>query len=55
MAITRRQFVTRLSTLAAAMGMSQVDLAKVTQAFAHGSVWAGAWTSKPAVSRSGRA
>lgn len=49
MAITRRQFVTRLSTLAAAMGMSQVDLAKVTEAFAHGSVWAGAWNSKPKV------
>ncbi len=49
MAITRRQFVTRLSTLAAAMGMSQVDLAQVTQAFAHGSVWSGAWTDKPKV------
>jgi len=31
------------------MGMSQVDLAKVTEAFAHGSVWAGAWNSKPKV------
>jgi len=50
MAITRRQFVTRLSTLAAAMGMSQVDLAKVTEAMAHGSVWAsGGWTNKPKV------
>ncbi len=50
MAITRRQFVTRLSTLAAAMGMSQVDLAKVTEALGHGSVWAsGGWTNKPKV------
>jgi hydrogenase small subunit len=53
MAITRRQFVTRLSTLAAAMGMSQVDLAQVTQAFAHGGAtgaWAGGdWTRKPKV------
>lgn len=49
MAITRRQFVTRLSTLAAAMGMSQVDLAQVTQAFAHGPAWSGAWTDKPKV------
>jgi hydrogenase small subunit len=50
MAITRRQFVTRLSTLAAAMGMSQVDLAQVTQAFAHGAAWnSGVWTDKPKV------
>lgn len=50
MAITRRQFVTRLGTLAAAMGMSQIDLAKVTEAFAHGSAWAGQpWTTKPKV------
>jgi Ni,Fe-hydrogenase I small subunit len=50
MAITRRQFVTRLGTLAAAMGMSQLDLAKVTEAFAHGSAWAGQpWTTKPKV------
>ena len=50
MAITRRQFVTRLSTLAAAMGMSQLDLAKVGEAFAHGSAWAGQpWTNKPKV------
>lgn len=53
MAITRRQFVTRLGTLAAALGVSQVDLAKVTEAFAHGGAagaWAGgAWTLKPKV------
>ena len=36
MAITRRQFVTRLGALAAAMGVSQVDLAKMTEALAHG-------------------
>lgn len=50
MAITRRQFVTRLGTLAAAMGVSQIDLARVTQAFAHGGAWdSGAWTDKPKV------
>ncbi len=50
MAITRRQFVTRLGTLAAAMGMSQVDMNSVVEAFAHGSAWAGApWTTKPKV------
>ena len=32
------------------MGMSQLDLAKVSDAFAHGSAWAGqAWTTKPKV------
>lgn len=32
------------------MGMSQLDLAKVSEAFAHGSAWAGQpWTSKPKV------
>ncbi len=32
------------------MGMSQLDLAKVSEAFAHGSAWAGAaWTTKPKV------
>ena len=49
MAITRRQFVTRLGALAAAMGVSQVDLAKITEAFAHGGIWTGAWTDKPKV------
>ncbi len=33
MAITRRQFVTRLGTLAAAVGMSQADLSRVASAF----------------------
>ncbi|MDP2234015.1 MAG: hypothetical protein Q8K89_10285 [Actinomycetota bacterium] len=47
MAITRRQFVTRLGALAAATGMGQADLAKITQAFAHGNtLWA---TKKPKV------
>ncbi|TLM99178.1 MAG: hypothetical protein FDZ75_00700 [Actinobacteria bacterium] len=50
MAITRRQFVTRLSTLAAAMGASQIDLAKITEALAHSGAWAsGGWTNKPKV------
>ena len=32
------------------MGMSQLDLAKVSEAFAHGSAWAGkSWTAKPKV------
>jgi Ni,Fe-hydrogenase I small subunit len=41
MAITRRQFVTRLSALAAAAGMSQGHLTKLTEAFAYGSFGAG--------------
>ncbi|MBE0476344.1 MAG: hypothetical protein IBX62_04505 [Coriobacteriia bacterium] len=47
MAITRRQFVTRLGTLAAAMGLSQMDIARVAQAFGH--VGAASWTEKPKV------
>jgi hypothetical protein len=51
MAITRRQFVTRLGALAAAVGMSQADLSKVTEAFAHtpGAPWGPGWTAKPKV------
>ena len=53
MAITRREFVTRLGALAAAMGVSQVDLAKMTEALAHGGAagtWSGGdWTNKPKV------
>ena len=49
MAITRRQFVTRLGTLAAALGVSQLDLAKITEAFAHGSPWGSTWYDKPQV------
>jgi hydrogenase small subunit len=41
MAITRRQFVATLGSMAAALGISQVDLAKVTEAFAAGGIWAG--------------
>jgi Ni,Fe-hydrogenase I small subunit len=51
MAITRRQFVTRLGALAAAVGMSQTDLSKLTEAFAHSSPWnsTGGWAEKPKV------
>lgn len=35
MAITRRQFVTRMGALAAAAGMSQASVAKLTEAFAY--------------------
>jgi hydrogenase small subunit len=50
MAITRREFVTRLGALAAAMGVSQVDLAKMTEAFAHtGGLWTTGWADKPKV------
>lgn len=35
MAITRRQFVTRLGALAAAAGMGQAEIAKITEAFAY--------------------
>jgi len=38
MAITRRQFVTRLGALAAAAGLSQSQIAKITESFAYG-VW----------------
>jgi len=34
MAITRRQFVTRLGALAAAVGFSQADVSKIAEAFA---------------------
>jgi hydrogenase small subunit len=56
MAVTRREFVTNLGMLAAAMGLSQTDLARVTEAFGHASpaaitppIWGGAWTTKPKV------
>lgn len=55
MAITRREFVSTLGMLAAAVGMSQGDLAKVTEAFGHASpaiaptLWSGPWTNKPKV------
>jgi hydrogenase small subunit len=55
MAVTRREFVTSLGMLAAAMGLSQTDLARVTEAFGHASptaapnAWRGGWTNKPKV------
>ncbi|GAB4281377.1 MAG: hydrogenase small subunit [Coriobacteriia bacterium] len=48
MAITRRQFVTRLGALAAAMGISQSQLAQMTEAFAY-EPWDSLGTSKPKV------
>ena len=35
MAITRRQFVTRLGALAAAVGMSQAEVSKLAESFAY--------------------
>jgi hydrogenase small subunit len=51
MAVTRREFVTSLGMLAAAMGLSQTDLARVTEAFGHAGAWASPneWTTKPKV------
>jgi hydrogenase small subunit len=50
MAVTRREFVTTLGMLGVAAGMSQSNLAKITEAFAHGGAWAGGgFTSKPKV------
>jgi Ni,Fe-hydrogenase I small subunit len=51
MELTRRDFVTTLGVLATALGLSQTDLAKVTEAFAHGAPWgAGSpLTGKPKV------
>lgn len=49
MAITRRQFVTRLGTLAAAVGLSQADISSLAQAWAHNTTaWAQAG-AKPTV------
>jgi hydrogenase small subunit len=51
MAVTRREFVTTLGMLGLAAGMSQSNLASITEAFAHGGAWAAgnSWTSKPKV------
>jgi Ni,Fe-hydrogenase I small subunit len=50
MELTRRDFVTTLGVLATALGLSQTDLAKVTEAFGHGKPWdTGDWTNKPKV------
>lgn len=50
MAVTRREFITTLGMLATAVGIGEADLAKVTEAFAHGGAWkTGGWTNKPKV------
>lgn len=49
MAITRRQFVTRMGALAAAAGLSQADVARLTEAFAYGSPGLGGQFGKPRV------
>ncbi len=51
MAITRRQFVTRLGALATAMGLGQGDISRITEAFAHDSVgfWNTSGFDKPQV------
>ena len=36
MAVTRREFITTLGMLATAVGIGEADLARVTEAFAHG-------------------
>ncbi len=47
MAITRREFVTRLGALAAAAGLSQSQLLKITEAMGHSAPWGTA--AKPKV------
>jgi len=49
MAITRRQFVTRLGALAAAVGMSQADVSKMTETFAGQTAALGGFANKPRV------
>ncbi|MBI5232600.1 MAG: twin-arginine translocation signal domain-containing protein [Coriobacteriales bacterium] len=49
MAITRRQFVTRLGALAAAVGFSQADVSKIAEAFAGNSTNLGGTAGKPRV------
>jgi len=49
MAITRRQFVTRLGALAAAVGMGQAEIARITEAFGAVSPTLGGTTGKPRV------
>jgi len=49
MAITRRQFVTRLGALAAAAGFSQADVARIAEAFAYGNPGLGGTFGKPRV------
>jgi len=50
MAVTRREFITTLGMLATAVGLGEADLAKVTEAFAHGGAWnASGFNKKPKV------
>lgn len=49
MAITRRQFVTRLGALAAAVGFSQADVSKLAEAFAGNTTDLGGLAGKPRV------
>ncbi|MGE5531560.1 MAG: hypothetical protein ACM3VW_05530 [Bacteroidota bacterium] len=49
MAITRRQFVTRLGALAATVGFSQADVSKLTEAFAGNTSALGGTFNKPRV------
>jgi Ni,Fe-hydrogenase I small subunit len=49
MAITRRQFVTRLGALAAAVGMSQADISGLSEAFAANNHGWGGTNNKPKV------
>jgi Ni,Fe-hydrogenase I small subunit len=49
MAITRRQFVTRLGALAAVVGFSQADVSKLSEAFAGNSTNLGGTAGKPRV------
>jgi hydrogenase small subunit len=49
MAITRRQFVTRLGALAAAAGLGQAEVAKITEVFAYGTTPWNTFSGKPRV------
>ena len=49
MAITRRQFVTRLGALAAVVGFSQADVSQLSEAFASNSTNWGGTANKPRV------
>ncbi len=48
MAITRRQFVTRMGALAGAMGLGQADISRLSEALAYNAGWQGA-LGKPRV------
>ncbi len=49
MAITRRQFVSRLGALAAAAGLGQADVSRITEVFAYGTPAWGGTLGKPRV------